>query len=131
MIRKIMKGIWDIRWVIIISFAMISFVITTIQDFMSKNYDAGFDNLMIVLLFVSVVLLMLSRAESEKIIKIQDDVINSQDKIIKQNEKSIELRDEIIDKKSKWIEEVTKIVKESTQKGKTNKKPAENLQKNV
>lgn len=123
MIRKIMKRIWDIRWVIIISFAMISSVITTIQNFISKNYDAGFYNLMIVLLFVLAVLLMWSRAESEKLIDLQDEIIDSQDEIIKQNEK-------LIAKQSKLINEVTKVLKESTQKGKTNKKTAENQQKN-
>lgn len=125
MIRKIMKRIWDIRWVIIISFAMISSVITTIQNFISKNYDAGFYNLMIVLLFVLAVLLMWSRAESEKLIDLQDEIIDSQDTIIKQNEKLIELRDDLIAKQSKWINQVTKITKESTQKDKTNKETAE------
>lgn len=124
MIKRILKVIWDIRWIIFALFMMISFITSTIQDFISKDYDSGFNNLMIVLLFIEVLLLLWSRAEAEKL-------IDSQDKIIKQNEKSIELRDEIIDKQSKWINQVTKIAKESTQKDKTSKKPAENLQKNV
>lgn len=121
MIKRILKGIWDIRWVIITLFMMISFISSTIQDFISKDYDSGFNNLMIVLLFIEVFLLLWSRAEAEKLIDLKDEIIDSQDKIIKQNEKSIELRDEIIDKKSKWIEEVTKIVEESVQKDKASR----------
>lgn len=125
MIKRILKGIWDIRWVIIMLFMMISFISSTIQDFISKDYDSGFNNLMIVLLFIEVFLLLWSRADAEKLIDLQDEIIGSQDTVIKQNEKSIELQDEIIDKQSKWINQVTKIVKESTQEDKTSRKPAE------
>ncbi|KAF0435825.1 hypothetical protein GBO89_02350 [Pediococcus pentosaceus] len=120
MIKKVLKEIWDIRWVIITLFMMISFITSTIQDFISKDYDSGFNNLMIVLLIIDVLLLMWSRADAEKLIGIQDEIINSQDKIIKQNEKSIALQGDLIAKQSKWINQVTKIVKESTQKDKTN-----------
>lgn len=122
MIKRILKGIWDIRWTIITLFMVISFISSTIQDFISKDYDSGFNNLMIVLLFIEVILLLWSRADAEKLINLQDEIIDSQDEIIKQDEKLIKLRDEIIDKQSKWI------AKESTQKGKTNKKPAEKLE---
>lgn len=128
MIKRILKGIWDIRWPIIMLFIMISFIASTIQDFISKDYDSGFNNLMIVLLFIEVILLLWSRADAEKLIDLQDEIINSQDTVIKQNEKSIELQDEIIAKQSKWINQVTKIVKESTQKDKTNKESAEDLE---
>lgn len=101
---------------------MISFITSTIQDFISKDYDSGFNNLMIVLLFIEVLLLLWSRADTEKIIDLQDEIIDSQDTIIKQNEKSIELQDEIIDKQS------TKIVKESTQKDKNSRESAEKLE---
>ncbi|KAF0441875.1 hypothetical protein GBO92_06855 [Pediococcus pentosaceus] len=76
---------------------------------------------MIVLLFIEVLLLLLSRADTEKLIDLQDEIIDSQDTIIKQNEKSIELRDDLIAKQSKWINQVTKIAKESTQKDKTSR----------
>ncbi|WP_132981287.1 hypothetical protein [Pediococcus pentosaceus] len=128
MIKRILKGIWDIRCSIIMLFIMISFIASTIQDFISKDYDSGFNNLMIVLLFIEVLLLLWSRADTEKLIDLQDEIIDSQDKIIKQNEKSIELQDEIIDKQSKWINQVTKIVKESTQKDKPNRESAEKLE---
>lgn len=122
MSRRVLKEIWDIRWPIIMLFIMISFIASTIastiQDFISKDYGSGFNNLMIVLLFIEVLLLLWSRADAEKLIDLQDEIIDSQDTIIKQNEKSIELRDEIIDKQSKWINQVTKIAKESTQKDK-------------
>lgn len=111
MIKRILKGMWDIRWVIIILFIMISFITSTIQDFISKDYDSGFNNLMIVLLFIEILLLLWSRADAEKLIDLQDEIIDSQDTVIKQNEK-------LIAKQSKWINEVTKIVKESTQKNK-------------
>lgn len=114
MIKRILKGIWDIRWTIITLFMVISFISSTIQDFISKDYDSGFNNLMIVLLFIEVLLLLWSRADAEKLIDLQDEIIDSQDTTIKQNEKSIELQDELIAKQSKWINEVTKIVKEST-----------------
>lgn len=116
MIKKVLKGIWDIRWVIIILFMMISFIASTIQDFISKDYDSGFNNLMIFLLFIEMILLLWSLTETEKLIDIQNKVINSQDKIIKQNEKSIALRGDLITKQSKWINQVTKIVKESAEK---------------
>ena len=125
MIKRILKGIWDIRWPIIMLFIMISFIASTIQDFISKDYGSGFNNLMIVLLFIEVFLLLWSRADAEKLIDLQDEIIDSQDTVIKQNEKSIELQDEIIDKQSKLINQVTKIAKESTQKDKTSRKPAE------
>lgn len=128
MSKRVLKGIWDIRWVIITLFMIISFIASTIQDFISKDYDSGFNNLMIVLLFIEVILLLWSRADAEKLIDLQDEIINSQDSIIKQNEKSIELQDEIIDKQSKWINQVTKIAKESTQKDKTSRKPAGKLE---
>lgn len=128
MIKRILKGIWDIRWPIIMLFIMISFIASTIQDFISKDYDSGFNNLMIVLLFIEVILLLWSRADAEKLIDLQDEIIDSQDTVIKQNEKSIELQDEIIDKQSKWINQVTKTAKESTQKDKTSRKPAEKLE---
>lgn len=121
MSKRILKGIWDIRWPIIMLFIMISFIASTIQDFINKDYDSGFNNLMIVLLFIEVFLLLWSRADAEKLIDLQDEIIDSQDTVIKQNEKSIELQDEIIDKQSKWINQVTKIAKESTQKDKNNR----------
>lgn len=96
---------------------IISFISSTIQDFISKDYDSSFNNLMIVLLFIAVLLLLWSLADAEKL-------IDSQDMIIKQ-------QDEIIDKQSKWINQVIKIVKENTQKDKINKETAENQQKNV
>lgn len=95
---------------------IISFISSTIQDFISKDYDSGFNNLMIVLLFIEVLLLLWSRADAEKLIDLQDEIIDSQDTTIKQNEKSIELQDEIIDKQSKWINQVTKTVKEPAEK---------------
>lgn len=128
MTKKVLKGIWDIRWVIIILFIMISFIASTIQDFINKDYDSGFNNLMIVLLFIEVFLLLWSRADAEKLIDLQDEIIDSQDTVIKQNEKSIELQDEIIDKQSKWINQVTKIAKESTQEDKTSRNPSEKLE---
>jgi hypothetical protein len=106
---------------------MISFIASTIQDFISKDYDSGFNNLMIVLLFIEVFLLLWSRADAEKLIDLQDEIIDSQDTVIKQNEKSIELQDDLIAKQSKWINQVTKIAKESTQKDKTSRKPAEEI----
>ncbi|MCV3330067.1 hypothetical protein [Pediococcus pentosaceus] len=120
-IKRILKGIWDIRWTIITLFMIISFISSTIQDFISKDYDSGFNNLMIVLLFIEVLLLLWSRADAEKLIDLQDEIIDSQDTIIKQNEKSIELQDELIAKQSNWIEKVIKIAKESTQKDKTSR----------
>ncbi|KAF5440732.1 hypothetical protein HFC69_00300 [Pediococcus sp. EKM202D] len=99
MIKKVLKGIWDIRWVIIILFMMISFITSTIQDFISKDYDSGFNNLMIVLLTIDVLLLSWSRAKAEKLINLQDEIINSQD--------------DLIAKQSKWINQVTKSAKES------------------
>lgn len=126
--KRILKGIWDIRWVIIILFMMISFISSTIQDFISKDYDSGFNNLMIVLLFIEVFLLLWSRADAEKLIDLQDEIIDSQDTVIKQNEKSIELQDELIAKQSKWINQVTKIAKESTQEDKTSRNPSEKLE---
>lgn len=128
MIKMILKGIWDIRWPIIMLFIMISFIASTIQDFISKDYDSGFNNLMIVLLFIEVILLLWSRADAEKLIDLQDGIIDSQDTVIKQNEKSIELQDEIIDKQAKWINQVTKSAKESTQEDKTSRKSAEQLE---
>lgn len=128
MIKRILKGIWDIRWVIITLFMMISFISSTIQDFISKDYNSGFNNLMIVLLIIDVLLLSLSRADAEKLINLQDEIINSQDKIIKQNEKSIALQGDLIAKQSKWINQVTKIVKESTQKDKNSRESAEKLE---
>jgi hypothetical protein len=86
---------------------MISFIASTIQDFISKDYDSGFNNLMIVLMTIGVLLLLWSRAHAEKLINLQD---------------------KIIAKQSKWINQVTKIVKESTQKDKTNKESAEKLE---
>lgn len=127
MTKRILKGIWDIRWPIIMLFIMISFIASTIQDFISKDYDSGFNNLMIVLLFIEVFLLLWSRADAEKLIDLQDEIIDSQDTVIKQNEKSIELQDDLIAKQSKWINQVTKIAKESTQKDKTSRKPAEQI----
>lgn len=108
-LKKLAKIIWKYRWEIFALFMIISFIASAIQDFISKDYDSGFNNLMIVLLFIEVILLLWFRAESEKTIKIQDEIIDSQDEIIKQNKK-------LIAKQSKWINEVTKIVKESTQK---------------
>lgn len=128
MIKRILKGIWDIRWPIIMLFIMISFITSTIEDFISKDYDSGFNNLMIVLLLIEVFLLLWSRADAEKLIDLQDEIIDSQDTVIKQNEKSIELQDDLIAKQSKWINQVTKIAKESTQKDKTSRKPAEKLE---
>lgn len=125
MIKRILKGIWDIRWPIIMLFIMISFITSTIEDFISKDYDSGFNNLMIVLLLIEVFLLLWSRADAEKLIDLQDEIIDSQDTVIKQNEKSIESQDDLIAKQSKWINQVTKIAKESTQKDKTSRKPAE------
>jgi hypothetical protein len=125
MIKKVLKGIWDIRWVIITLFMMISFISSTIQNFISKDYDSGFNNLMIVLLFIEVILLLWSRADAEKLIDLQDEIIDSQDTIIKQNEKSIELQDDLIAKQSKWINQVTKITKKSTQKDKNSRESAE------
>jgi competence protein ComGC len=116
MIKKVLKEIWNIRWVIITLFMMISFIASTIQDFISKDYDSGFNNLMIVLLIIDVLLLLWSRAEAENLIDIQNEVIDSQDKLIKQNEKSIALRDDLIAKQSKWINQVTKSAKESAEK---------------
>lgn len=128
MSKKVLKGIWDIRWVIIILFMMISFIASTIQDFISKDYNSGFNNLMIVLLIIDVLLLSLSCADAEKLINVQDEIINSQDKIIKQNEKSIALQGDLIAKQSKWINQVTKTVKESMQKNKPNRESAEKLE---
>lgn len=128
MSKRVLKGIWDIRWPIITLFMIISFIASTIQDFISKDYDSGFNNLMIVLLLIEVFLLLWSRADTEKLIDLQDEIIDSQDKIIKQNEKLIELQDEIIDKQSKWINQVTKSAKESTQEDKTCRKPAEKVE---
>lgn len=116
MIKKVLKGIWDIRWVIITLFTLIAFLTSTIQDFISKDYNSGFGNLMIVLLLIDIILLLWSRADAEKLIDLQDEIIDSQDTTIKQNEKSIELQDELIAKQSKWINEVTKIAKESAKK---------------
>lgn len=107
MIKRILKGIWNIRWTIITLFMVISFISSTIQAFISKDYDSGFNNLMIVLLFIEVILLLWSRADAEKL---------------------IDLQDEIIDKQSKWINQVTKIAKESTQEDKTNRESAEKLE---
>ncbi|MDV2912203.1 hypothetical protein R0H03_10210 [Pediococcus acidilactici] len=115
-LKKIVKTIWEYKWVILISFAIFSSIVSTIQGFISKDYESGFNNLMIFLLFIEMILLLWSRAEAEKLIDIQNEVIDSQDKLIKQNEKSIELRDEIIAKKSKWIEEVKKIIEENSRK---------------
>lgn len=115
-LKKIVKTIWEYKWVIFILFAIFSSIVSTIQDFISKDYDSGFNNLLISLLLIEMILLLWSRAETEKLIDIQNEVIDSQDKLIKQNEKSIELRDEIIAKKSKWINQVTKIVKETAEK---------------
>lgn len=120
-LKKLAKIIWKYRWEIFALFMIISFIASTIQDFISKDYDSGFNNLMIVLLFIEVLLLLWSRADAEKLIDLQDEIIDSQDTVIKQNEKSIELQDEIIDKQSKWINQVTKIAKESTQKDKNNR----------
>ena len=101
MSRRVLKEIWDIRWPIIMLFIMISFIASTIQDFISKDYDSGFNNLLIVLLFIEVILLLWSRADAEKLIDLQNE-------IIKQNEK-------IIDKQSKWINQVAKIAKQSAE----------------
>lgn len=116
MIKKVLKGIWDIRWVIITLFTLIAFLTSTIQDFISKDYNSGFGNLMIVLLLIDIILLLWSRAEAGKLINLQDEIINSQDKIIKQNEKSLSLQDEIISDQSKKINLVTKSAKESAKK---------------
>ncbi len=115
-LKKIVKTIWEYKWVILILFAIFLSIVSTIQGFISKDYDSGFNNLMIFLLFIEMILLLWSRAEAEKLIDIQNEVIDSQDKLIKQNEKSIALRDEIIAKKSKWIEEVKKIIEENSRK---------------
>lgn len=115
MIKRILKGIWDIRWVIITLFILISFIASTIQDFISKDYDSGFNNIMIVLLLIQVILLFWYRVDAEKLINLQDEIIDSQDEIIKQNEKIIKLRDDLIAKQS------TKIAKESTQEDKTSR----------
>lgn len=115
-LKNTVKTIWEYKWVIFILFAIFSSIVSTIQDFISKDYDSGFNNLLISLLLIEMILLLWSRAETEKLIDIQNEVIDSQDKLIKQNEKSIELRDEIIAKKSKWIEEVKKIIEENQQK---------------
>ncbi|MEF7475251.1 hypothetical protein ACYJ1T_06855 [Pediococcus pentosaceus] len=89
MIKRVLNGIWDIRWVIIALFIMISFIASTIQDFVNKDYDSGFNNLMIVLLLIQVILLLWFRADAEKLINIQDEIIDLQDEVIKQNEKLI------------------------------------------
>lgn len=127
-LKKLAKIIWKYRWPIIMLFIMISFIASTIQDFINKDYDSGFNNLMIVLLFIEVFWLLWSRADAEKLINLQDEIIDSQNTVIKQNEKSIELQDDLIAKQSKWINQVTKIVKESTQEDKTSRNPAEKLE---
>ncbi|MEE6729824.1 hypothetical protein PS421_09075 [Pediococcus pentosaceus] len=104
MIKKVLKEIWNIRWVIITLFTLISFITSTIQDFINKDYDSGFGNLMIVLLIIDIFLLLWSRAKAEKLINLQD---------------------EIIAKQSKLINQVIKVVKENTKKDKTNKESAE------
>lgn len=106
--KKIVKTIWEYKWVILILFAIFSSIVSSIQGFISKDYDSGFNNLMISLLLIEMILLLWSRAETEKLIVIQNELIDSQDKLLKQREKSIALRDEIIAKKSKWIKEVKK-----------------------
>ena len=104
MIKKVLKEIWNIRWVIITLFTLILFITSTIQDFINKDYDSGFGNLMIVLLIIDIFLLLWSRAKAEKLINLQD---------------------EIIAKQSKLINQVTKVAKENTKKDKTNKESAE------
>ncbi|MEE6680363.1 hypothetical protein [Pediococcus pentosaceus] len=84
MIKKVLKGIWGIRWVIIILFMMISFIASTIKDFISKDYDSGFNNLMIVLLTIDVLLLSWSRAKAEKLINLQNEIIADQSRRINQ-----------------------------------------------
>lgn len=88
MIKRVLKEIWDIRWPIIMLFIMISFIASTIQDFISKDYDSGFNNLMIVLLFIEILLLLWSRADAEKLIDLQNEIIDSQDTTINELIKS-------------------------------------------
>ena len=124
-LKKIAKTIWEYTWLILTLLAIFSAIVSSIQGFINKNYDSGFDNLMIFLLFIEIILLLWSRAKAEKLIDIQNKVIDSQNKLIKQNEKSIALRGDLITKQSKWISQVIKIVKENSQKDKTNKETAE------
>ena len=114
--KKIVKTIWEYKWMILIFFAIFSSMVSSMQGFINKDYDSGFNNLMIFLLFIEMILLLWSRAEAEKLINLQDEIITSQDKIIKQNKESIKLQGDLITKQSKWINQVTKIIKESAKK---------------
>lgn len=46
-LKNIVRTIWEYKWVIFILFAIFSSIVSTIQDFVGKDYDSGFNNLLI------------------------------------------------------------------------------------
>lgn len=99
-LKKSAKAIWKYGWKIVLVVFFISYIVSTVEAIIDKNYDLAIDNTIIA---NSAVLVLL------------------QSKTIKNKDDKIRMQDDLIAKQSKWINQVTKIVKESTQKDKTSR----------
>lgn len=106
-LKKSAKVILKYGWKIVLVVFFISYIVSTVEAIIDKNYDLAIDNTIIA---NSAVLVLL------------------QSKTIKNKDDKIRMQDDLIAKQSKWINQVTKIVKESTQEDKTSRKPAEKLE---
>lgn len=106
-LKKSAKATLKYGWKIILVVFFISYIVSTVEAIIDKNYDLAIDNTIIA---NSAVLVLL------------------QSKTIKNKDDKIRMQDDLIAKQSKWINQVTKIVEESTQKDKTNKETAEELE---
>lgn len=106
-LKKSAKAILKYGWKIVLVVFFISYIVSTVEAIIDKNYDSVIDNTII--------------ANSTVLILFQSKKIKNKDEII-------QMQDDLIAKQSKWINQVTKIAKESTQKDKTSRKPAEKLE---
>ncbi|MGY4790573.1 hypothetical protein ACXDFG_07575 [Pediococcus pentosaceus] len=106
-LKKLAKAILKYGWKIVLVVFFISYIVSTVEAIIDKNYDLVINNTIIA---NSTVLILL------------------QSKTIKNKNDTIQMQDDLIAKQSKWINQVTKIVKESTQEDKTSRKPAEKVE---
>lgn len=99
-LKKSVKAIWKYRRKIVLVAFVNSYIVSTVEAIIDKNYDLAVDKTIII---ISTVLILLQS-------------------------KTIKNKDDLIAKQSKWINQVAKSAKESTQKDKTNKETAEKLE---
>ncbi|WP_419242133.1 hypothetical protein ACN08J_04165 [Pediococcus pentosaceus] len=100
-LKKSAKAVCKYGWKIVLVVFFISYIVSTVEAIIDKNYDSVIDNTII--------------ANSTVLILLQSKTIKNKDDII-------QMQDDLIAKQS------TKIAKESTQEDKTSRKPAEKLE---